>query len=135
MKGRPSEYGECSCADAAQTQSREELRCHALHRKLAGPTASRVAWDSTIGDPKFTCTYLALCLLVAICMGARPVTYAQEAPGSPAATEAGQADSAGTLLEEQRPPEIRYKLRPSVSELLVGTAAPPLSVSEASYPE
>ena len=59
-----------------------------------------------MGGSGFTRTYLVLCLLVAICMGARSVTYAQEAPGSPAAAEAGQADSAGTPLEEQRRAEI-----------------------------
>ncbi len=53
-----------------------------------------------------TRTWLVLCLLVAICMGARSVTYAQDTPGSPAAAQAGQADSAATPGEEPRRPEI-----------------------------
>ena len=59
-----------------------------------------------MGGSEFTRTCLVLCLLVAICMGARSVTYAQEAQGNPAAADAGQADSAATPVEEQRRPEI-----------------------------
>ncbi len=59
-----------------------------------------------MGSSEFTRTYFVLCLLVGICMGARSVTYAQEAQGSPAAADAGQDDSAATPVEAQRRPEI-----------------------------
>ncbi len=59
-----------------------------------------------MGGPEFTRTCLVLCLLVAICMGARSVTYAQDTRSSPAAAQAGQTDSAVTPVEGQRRPEI-----------------------------